>query len=281
MGILGQKSKIKAAPQTIRVEKVLIPQKQNGGSSSSHGGNSNNRARPTSHPSSSSNNGLRVGATGSRTLSPNPRGVSRTKSASPYPSSADERMRGGSSGNKRKKAGGGGGAGRSVGISGMSTPRDSPAFGDSTDDDGDGDDDPFSTRNKRLRRSASVDVNRKLRHKKAFGDEDRDSHIIHAADIASVATGCPPILGAQADAVAVELQYPSRCKPERWVPLSIHYRAKIFPDACSCRVTTTVYYHYVVANVHVTSQIRAGMEKIRSTPSKISSPLYATSPIPI
>ena len=228
MGILGQKSKIKAAPQTIRVEKVIVPQKPNGGSSSSNGGNSSNRARPTSHPSGSSNNGLRVGTAGSRTLSPNPRGMSRTKSASPYPSSADERVRGGSGGNKRKKVGSGGGTGRGVGFGGIGTPRDSPAFGDSSDDDGDDGDDPFSTRNKRLRRSASVDVNRKLRHKKAFGDEDRDSHIIHAADIASVATGCPPILGAEADAVAVELQYPSRCKPERWVAPSIHYRATVF-----------------------------------------------------
>ena len=212
MGILGQKSKIKPATQTIRVEKVIVPQKQNGASSSN-----NNRARPTSHPSSSTNSNGKY----SRTLSPTPRGLkngtgtatsSRMKSASPYPSSADERIRGGNNGGaKRKKAGG---APFSFGVG---TPRDSPAFGDSSDDDGDEDDDPFSTRNKRLRRSASVDVNRKLRHKKAFGDEERDSHIIHAADIASVATGCPPILGAQDDEVGVELQYPSRCKPERWV----------------------------------------------------------------
>ena len=215
MGILGQKSKIKPATQTIRVEKVIVPQKQNGSSSSNI-----NRARPTSHPSSSGNNNGNNNGKYSRTLSPTPRGLkngtgsgtsSRMKSASPYPSSADERIRGGSSGTKRKKTGG---AAFSFGVG---TPRDSPAFGDSSDDDGDDDDDPFSTHNKRLRRSASVDVNRKLRHKKAFGDEERDPHIIHAASIASVATGCPPILGAQDNEVTVELQYPSRCKPERWV----------------------------------------------------------------
>ena len=55
------------------------------------------------------------------------------KSASPYPSSADERIRGGSSGTKRKKTGG---AAFSFGVG---TPRDSPAFGDSSDDDGDDD----------------------------------------------------------------------------------------------------------------------------------------------
>ncbi|RYP17215.1 hypothetical protein DL765_004671 [Monosporascus sp. GIB2] len=201
MGIFGQKSKIKAAPQTIRVEKVTVPQQQ-----------SKAKARPTSHPFS---NGLRAGSSSNgisssaaskySSLSPNPRnGISRTKSASPYPSSADERRGAASSSSVERKR-------KAV----TSTPRDSPAFGDSSDDDGE-DGDPFSNQNKRMRRSASVDVNRKLRHKKAFGDEERDSRIIHAADIASVATGCPPIPGAGADGVAVELQYPSRCKPERY-----------------------------------------------------------------
>ncbi len=194
------------------MEKVVVPHLQNHKISSSNINNRNNRARPTSHPAT---NGLRANSGSSNnnkfpSLSPNPRNGSgglsllRTKSASPYPSSSDERRRGASTGigERKRKA-----------VS-SSTPRDSPAFGDSSDDDGE-DGDPFSNRNKRMRRSASVDVNRKLRHKKAFGDEERDPHNIHAADIASVATDCPPILGAKADEVAVELQYPSRCKPER------------------------------------------------------------------
>lgn len=205
MGIFGQKSKIKAAPQTIRVERVVVSQPRKISSNGNSSSSSNSRPRPTSHPASAAANGnLRVNSnkfgSSSSSLSPNPpftNGARRTaKSASPYPSSADERR----------------GAAKRKAVS--STPRDSPAFGDSSDDD-DEDGDPFSNRNKRIRRSASVDVNRRLRHKKAFGDEERDPHIIHAADIASVATSCPPILGAGADEVSVELQYPSRCKPER------------------------------------------------------------------
>lgn len=206
MGIFGQKSKIKTAPQTIRVERVVIPQPQKV---------SNGNARPTSHPANGANGSLRVNssssnrfASSSSSLSLNPRitnGARRSaKSASPYPSSADERRGATATSMERKR--------KAV----SSTPRDSPAFGDSSDDD-DEDGDPFSNRNKRIRRSTSVDVNRRLRHKKAFSDEERDPHVIHAADIASVATNCPPILGAAADEVAVELQYPSRCKPERCV----------------------------------------------------------------
>ncbi|OTA98866.1 hypothetical protein M426DRAFT_325662 [Hypoxylon sp. CI-4A] len=178
MGIFNQKSKLKRAPQEIRVEKVVVP----------------NKARPSLTP-----NGPRASSSqysASPRLSPNPR-LSRPKSASPYPSSADEKRAGG---RKRKII--------------SSTPRDStPAFGNDSESE-DEDSDPFR---KRLRRSEerSVDLNRKLRHKKAFGDDVRDSRIIHAADIASVATKCPPIQGAKPEEVAIELQYPSHCKRER------------------------------------------------------------------
>lgn len=207
MGIFGQKSKIKTAPQTIRVEKVVVSQQQN--KTGSANGNGASRPRPTSHPNGSNKLASSSSSLSLKPPSSNGNGngsIRRTaKSASPYPSSSDEWRGSGATArfDRKRKA-----------VS--STPRDSPAFGDSSDDDGE-DGDPFSTHNKRMRRSASVDVNRKLRHKKAFGDEERDPHVIHAADIASVATSCPPILGAPADEVAVELQYPSRCKPERWV----------------------------------------------------------------
>jgi H3 lysine-79-specific histone-lysine N-methyltransferase len=60
-----------------------------------------------------------------------------------------------------------------------------------------------------------VDVNRKLRHKKAFGDDIRKPDIIHAADIASRAMKCPPILGARDGEVPIEVQYPSHSARER------------------------------------------------------------------
>ncbi|KAI1397084.1 histone H3-K79 methyltransferase [Hypoxylon fuscum] len=190
MGIFNnQKTKLKPAPQQIRVEKVVVPTKP--------------RPRPSLTPHhSSSSNGLRAPSSSqysaSPRLSPNPR-LSRPKSASPYPSSADERRTAAS--RKRKAV--------------TSTPRDSPAFFGDDSESEDDDSDPFR---KRLRRSESrsVDLNRKLRHKKAFGDDARDPRIIHAADIASVATKCPPIHGAKPEEVAIELQYPSRCKRERY-----------------------------------------------------------------
>lgn len=186
MGILGQKSKIKPAPQTITVQKVVVPPKAT-------------KPRSSLGPSSSSSNGLRAPSSkagNASRLSPNPR-LARTKSASPYPSSSDEKR---AAERKRKVV--------------TSTPRDSPAFADDDDDsEDDEDDDPFRKRRKLI--DDTGDANRKLRHKRAFDDKIRDSRIVHAAQLASVETDCEPIFGAKEDEVAVELQYPSRCKPEK------------------------------------------------------------------
>ncbi|KAH8673800.1 hypothetical protein BX600DRAFT_215914 [Xylariales sp. PMI_506] len=184
MPILG-KSKAKAAPQSIRVEKVVIQPK----------------SKPRSALVASSKGNLRASSsagtvTSSPRLSPNPR-LGVRHSASPYPSSSDERKR---IERKRKAI--------------HSTPRDSPIFDDDDADESDDDnDDPFGKRRKFV--SQSRDPNRRVRHKKAFGDEVRDAKIIHAADLASIKTGCVPALGAKEDEVALELQYPSRCQPER------------------------------------------------------------------
>lgn len=197
MGILGQNSKIKPAPQTITVQKVVVPAKTKPRSSLGPNSNSN-----SSNSSNSKSNGLRApsssragGASSSR-LSPNPK-FARTKSASPYPSSSDEKR---AAERKRKAV--------------ASTPRDSPAFFDDDDDsEDDEDDDPFRKRRKLI--DETGDANRKLRHKRAFDEKIRDSRIVHAAQLASVETDCEPIFGAKKDEVAVELQYPSRCKPEK------------------------------------------------------------------
>ncbi|KAI0014211.1 histone H3-K79 methyltransferase [Xylariaceae sp. FL0662B] len=177
MPIIKNKTKLKTAPQEIRVERVVVPSKP----------------RPSLTPNSLRASSSQYSST--PRLSPNPR-VSRPKSVSPYLSSADETR----AGRKRKAP--------------TSTPRDSPAFGNDSESEEE-DDDPFQKR-MRLSESRSVDLNRKLRHKKAFGDEVREPRIIHAADIASVATKCPPIAGAKEDEIKIELQYPSRCKRERY-----------------------------------------------------------------
>lgn len=131
---------------------------------------------------------------------------SRTKSASPYPSSSDERRGATTTISKtdRKRK-----------IVPRSTPRDSPVlFGDDTESEDEEDYDPFR---KRMRRNDGrlVDVNRKLRHKKAFADEVRKPNIIHAADIASRAAKCPQIPGVKDEEIPIEVQYPSRCIRER------------------------------------------------------------------
>lgn len=182
MGLFGQKAKLQTALPTVRVEKVVVPSKPV-------------KPRPSPIPSSAH----RVL---SKKLSPHQRAstgtgtsASRPKSISPYPSSSDEpRLE-----RKRKAV--------------TSTPRDSPVFDNDTESEDD-DGDPFR---KRMRRSDGrlLDVNRKLRHKKAFGDGVRKPYIIHAADIASRATKCPVIAGARDDEVAIEVQYPSCCARER------------------------------------------------------------------
>jgi H3 lysine-79-specific histone-lysine N-methyltransferase len=155
---------------------------------------------PKSKPRSSlapPNGGLRAGASSGKFssspgLSPNPRN-GRPKSSSPYPSSSDEK--------RKRKA-----------IS--RTPRDSPLFGTDADDS---DEDVGALFNNKRQKSASdiTDPNRDLRDKGAFGDNIRETRIIHAADLSSVKTGGAPILGAQENEVAIELQYPSHCRRER------------------------------------------------------------------
>ncbi|KXJ94227.1 histone methylation protein DOT1-domain-containing protein [Microdochium bolleyi] len=207
MGIFGgANAKYKAAPPTIRREKVVVqpkpkPRPANGTSSSASTTPVANGRRLTHLSRTTSASSSPTGAAARRSLAP-PSGASyaRSKSGSPYPSSADERSR------KRKVI--------------VSTPRDSPAFDDDSSDDGADDDDPFSSarsNHKRIRPNGlRTDINRKLRHKKAFGDDVRELKLVHGADVASIKKGCDPIFGAREDEVAIELQYPSNCKPEKY-----------------------------------------------------------------
>jgi H3 lysine-79-specific histone-lysine N-methyltransferase len=195
MGLFGQKAKLNTAPPAVRVEKVIVPSKP--------------RPSPGPLSSSSSTAGARSSSSAAirtplstKKLSPNPRMV-RPKSASPYPSSSDERRLVSKNDRKRK-------------VVARSTPRDSPVlFGDDTESEDEEDCDPFR---KRMRRNDGrlVDVNRKLRHKKAFADDVRKPNIIHAADIASRAAKCPQIPGVKDEEIPIEVQYPSRCIRERY-----------------------------------------------------------------
>lgn len=181
--------KPKAAP--VRVERVVVKK--------------NIPAKPlSSTPRTSSTlapNGSRAASakysTSSPRLSPDPRSLARTKSASPYPSSSDERRA------KRKAP--------------VQRKDSTPMWG--SDDSGDDDDQLEHALTGKRRKVVTdwKDPNRRLRHKKAFADEVRATKIIHSADLASIATGCPPaFFGAPEDEVAVKVQYPSRTQPERY-----------------------------------------------------------------
>lgn len=206
MGVFSQKSKIKAAPPTIRVEKVVVA--------------ATRKPRPKPLPSHRGANGSSNGLHASSAA-----GAGFRKSASPYTSSADERRGGGD--RKRKLA---------------TAVRKSPAsdrveFG--KDDSGDEEDDWEDAIDARKRRRRAllngdrrVDLNRRLRHEslpaptevggevekaagKAGGREER-IHMLHAADVASLALRCVPSFGkGTEEEVAVELQYPGTAQRER------------------------------------------------------------------
>ncbi|KAH6654312.1 histone methylation protein DOT1-domain-containing protein [Truncatella angustata] len=188
--------KAKSGPQAVRVQRVVVTKSAPAKSSSLS-------AAPRS--SSLAPNGSRNGSkhmSAHRLSSPDPRILARTKSASPYPSSSDEKGRA----ERKRKA---------------PPPRkdSTPMWGDDDDDDGDDDDQWKSALTGKRRKVVTEwkDPNRRLRHKKAFGDDLREPKIIHGADLASIKTACSPAFaGAPEDEVAVQVQYPSRTRPERY-----------------------------------------------------------------
>ena len=78
---------------------------------------------------------------------------------------------------------------------------------------------------KRQRRSTSeekrLDSNRKLRHARAFEGRNDNLKFVHAVDVASLESKCVPVMGAQKEDVAIELQYPSMQPRERCVYLEM------------------------------------------------------------
>ena len=185
MPLLGKSNKFKSAAPKIRVEKVVSEPKP--------------APKPTkSFPSASS----RANSARGPSLKTS---ASRLSSSSPRPSSSDERR----TDRKRK-------------VNSASSSRRSPAnerveFGKDSDDEDDGWM-SLETRKRQKRAtsdSSSVDAKRKLRNPKSFDEAQKPLELIHATDIASLATGCVAVMGAKDDEVDLRLQYPSLQPPER------------------------------------------------------------------
>lgn len=210
MPLLGGKgNKFKVDPPKIRIEKVTVERPAP-------------RPKPKT-PASASSALSKVASSSSRSpslhrASPKP-ATPRQKSHSPYPSSSDERR----VERKRKAA--------------TSTPaRRSPAVERVTfDKDSDNEDDggwmSLDTR-KRQRKAADdglADPNRKLRDVDAYEEPEAGLRFVHAVDVASLETKCVPVMGAQKEDVAIEIQYPSPQPRERQVsPLPCR------ADGCFC-----------------------------------------------
>lgn len=198
MPLLGDKgNKFKVDPPKIRIERVAVerpsPQKPKPPPGQT-------RPRPAGASSSA-----RSSLTVAQRPSPRPDSA-RPASDSPHLSSADERRRE----RKRKQA------------ASAPPPRPSPARDRvACDKDSDNEDDGWMTLDarKRQRRGTAdgrFDPNRRLRNSRAFEGRNNGLQFIHAVQVASLEAKCVPVMGAQKEDVAVELQYPSLQPRERY-----------------------------------------------------------------
>ncbi|KJZ74755.1 Histone-lysine N-methyltransferase, H3 lysine-79 specific [Hirsutella minnesotensis 3608] len=188
MPLLGGKAnKFKVDPPKIRIERVVVERPTPPKPKPKH------RSRCSVTAASSS-------STSPVAARPSPKPLaSRISSKSPHPPSSDETRR---LARKRK--------------AGSVTSRPSPASDRVTfDKDSDNEDDGWMRLDnpKRQRTGLAdgryVDPNRKLRNTRAFEGRTRDLHFIHAVEVASLEAKCVPVMGAQKEDVAIELQYPS------------------------------------------------------------------------
>lgn len=187
----GKSHKFKVAPPKIRIEKVAVEN------------------APKPKPRSLARPGLSSSARSSpiRKLSPNATSSSiassRAKSSSPYPSSTDERR---FEPQRKRKA--------PTSASRRSPASDRIEF----DKDSDAEDDNWMDldSHKRQRKASSEDSNRTLRSARAYERKDEGLQFIHAVDVASLEHKCAPIMGASKEDVAVELQYPTLQRREKF-----------------------------------------------------------------
>ncbi|KAK8144214.1 Nucleosomal histone H3-Lys79 methylase [Beauveria asiatica] len=191
MPLLGGKgNKFKVDPPKIRIEKVTVERpapkpKPKPQAALSKASSSSSRS-PSLHRSS-----------------PKP-ATPRQNSHSPYPSSSDERRL-----ERKRKAG--------------ATPvRKSPVAERVTfDKDSDNEDDGWMSLDNRKRSRKGqdddmADPNRQLRDIDAYEEPEAGLKFVHAVHVASLETKCVPVMGAQKEDVAIEIQYPSPQPRERF-----------------------------------------------------------------
>jgi H3 lysine-79-specific histone-lysine N-methyltransferase len=186
----GKNNKFKVEPPKIRIEKVVVE-------------------RPISKPKPKPKPQPAADGTSSRSPSvhrPSPKPLLRQKSHSPYPSSSDEKRL-----ERKRKAG-------TPTVARRSPVSDRVEF----DKDSDAEDDGWMNLDSRKKQRMGtadgrfVDPNRKLKHPKAFEKRPEGLKFIHAVQVASLEGKCVPIMGAQKEDVAIELQYPSLQPREKY-----------------------------------------------------------------
>ncbi|PHH81154.1 hypothetical protein CDD82_1258 [Ophiocordyceps australis] len=195
MPLLGGKAnKFKVDPPKVRIEKVIVERP-----AAQRLGTSNPRAQ---HIDSARSSPARRLPTNTKLT------TARHTPNSPYPSSSDEKRRD----RKRKKS-----------ASVASGSRPSPACEKiAFDKDSDNEDDGWMSLDTRKRQRTGtadgrfVDPNRKLRSSRAFETRNDKLNFIHAVEVASLECKCVPVMGAQKEDVAIELQYPSLQPRERF-----------------------------------------------------------------
>ncbi|KAK5997580.1 Histone H3-K79 methyltransferase [Cladobotryum mycophilum] len=203
MPLLGGKTnKFRVEPPKIRIEKVTVERPA-----------PKPKPKPVAKPVSASS----ARSSPARRLSPKtPSSVSRHKSSSPYPSSADERRL---DHQRKRKAGSSGATGSTTSVSMRRSPAsDRIEF----DKDSDAEDDTWMDldSHKRQRKTNAdgelTDPNRRMRHRKAFDRKNDRLQFIHAIQVASLESKCVPVMGAQKEDVAIELQYPTPQRREKF-----------------------------------------------------------------
>ncbi|KOS16772.1 Histone-lysine N-methyltransferase [Escovopsis weberi] len=218
MPLLGGKSnRFKVDPPKIRIEKVTVERPM---SKPKPKPSSSLSSRPLARPSSSA--ALPRSATACQIHLKTSVPPARHKSSSPYPSSADEPSH--DYQRKRKAAGGAPTAAAAAAPPRSSVPiRRSPASDRiEFDNDSDAEDDGWMDldSHKRQRKTNSdgglSDPNRRLRHRKAFDRKIEKLQFIHAVEVASLESRCVPVMGAQKEDVAIELQYPTLQRRENF-----------------------------------------------------------------
>ncbi|KAL6890931.1 histone methylation protein DOT1 domain-containing protein [Trichoderma evansii] len=223
----GKSNKFKVDPPKIRIEKVVIE----------------HPTAPRPKPKSVARPGLSASARSSpvRKLSPNATSSSiastassRAKSSSPYPSSTDERRL---EPQRKRKA--------PTSASRRSPASDRIEFDKDSDDEDDGwmDLDSHKRQRKATSESKSVDSNRKLRSARAYERKDERLQFIHAVDVCSLKHKCEPIFGASREDVAIELQYPTLQRREKFE--LVWGKDKIDAVEASIRIVRLVAENYL------------------------------------